>query len=170
MPNERSRPRLLYSLLGLCVSLLVALPAQAADEFPATAFFLDGLTAESRWSEILSKPGLKAELPFMGFGPTFVALDDVCVDGPLLAIANPGMDGDVRTSAETLRTLVAAATVDGHVPPLGPQFVAATPTEPPRRVAMQYPVRVFKVIDRAPNPVRIYLFEKFWPVPVCPGR
>jgi hypothetical protein len=153
MPNERSRPRLLYSLLGLCVSLLVALPAWADDEFPATAFFLDGLTAESRWSEILSKPGLKAELPFMGFGPTFVALDDVCVDGPLLAIANPGMDGDVRTSAETLRTLV-----------------AATPTEPPRRVAMQYPVRVFKVIDRAPNPVRIYLFEKFWPVPVCPGR
>jgi hypothetical protein len=31
-------------------------PVTAADEYPAPAFFLDGVTAESRWSEIRAKP------------------------------------------------------------------------------------------------------------------
>jgi len=132
--------------------------------------FLNGLTAESRWSEILSKPGMKAEFPFVGFESTFVALDSVCVDGPMLAIANPRLDTGVRTSAETFRAQAEAASAGAHAPPPGPQLAAATATDPPRQIALHYPVRVFKVIDRAPNPERIFLFEKFWPVPVCPGK
>ncbi len=158
-------------LVSLTVgAALLARPVTAADEYPAPAFFLNGLTAESRWSEILSKPGMKAEFPFVGFESTFVALDSVCVDGPMLAIANPRLDTGVRTSAETFRAQAEAASAGAHAPPPGPQLAAATATDPPRQIALHYPVRVFKVIDRAPNPERIFLFEKFWPVPVCPGK
>jgi hypothetical protein len=75
--------------LIICLALLQPRPVAAADEYPATAFFLGGLTEESRWSEILAKPDMRAEFPFGGFETTYVALDSMCVDGPLLAIANP---------------------------------------------------------------------------------
>ena len=157
-------------LVSLTVgAVLLARPVTAADEYPATTFFLDGLTAESRWSEIRSKPGMRAEFPFVAFESTFVALDSVCVDGPMLAVANPRLDTGVRTSAETFRAQAEAASAGTHAPPPSPQLAAATATDPPRQVAVHYPVRVFKVIDRAPNPERIFLFEKFWPVPACPG-
>jgi hypothetical protein len=151
-------------------AVLLARPVIAADEYPAPAFFLDGLTAESRWSEILSKPGMKAEFPFVGFESTFVALDSMCVDGPMLAIANPRLDTGVRTSAETFRAQAAAAIAGAPAPPPSPRLAAVTATDPPRQVALYYPVRVFKVIDRAPNPERIFLFQKLWPVPVCPAK
>jgi hypothetical protein len=150
-------------------AVLLARPVPAADEYPAPAFFLDGLTAESRWSEIRSKPGMKAELPFVGFESTFVALDSVCVDGPMLAIANPRLDTGVRTSAATFRAQAEAAIAGARASPPSPQLAAGTATEPSRQVALYYPVRVFKVIERAPNPERIFLFEKLWPVPMCPG-
>jgi hypothetical protein len=154
-------------LLGLSVSLLIALPAWAADEYPAPAYFLDGLTAESPWGQILAKPGITAELPFIPFESTYVALDNVCIDGPQLAIGNPRLDSGVRISAETLRAQAAAATAGAPVTPPGPQLAAAAPTDPPREVALHYPVRVLKVIERAPNPERIYSFEKLWPVGAC---
>jgi hypothetical protein len=151
-------------------ALLVARPVAAADEYPAPAFFLDGLTAESRWSEILARPGMTAELPFVGFESTFVALDSVCVDGAMLAIANPRLDTGVQTSAEPFRAQAKAAMASAPFPPPDPQLAATMATDPPRQVALHYPVRVLKVIPRAPNPERIFLFEKLWPVAVCSGK
>jgi hypothetical protein len=113
---------------------------------------------------------MRAEFPFVGFESTFVALDSVCVDDPMLAIVNPGLDTGIRISAETFRAQAEAAIAGANAPPPSPRLAAATATDPPRQVALYHPVRVFKVIDRAPNPERIFLFEKLWPVPVCPGR
>jgi hypothetical protein len=156
--------------LTVGVALLLAQPVAADDEYPAPGFFLDGLTAESAWRQILAKPGVTPEVPFIPFEATYVALDSVCVDGPLLGMENPRVDNSARISANTLRAQAAAALAGAEITPSGPQLAAATPTDPPRQVALLYPVRVFKVIERAPNPVRIYLFEKVWPVPVCSTR
>src|SRR5262245_23566164 len=81
--------RRVLSGLAAWFTLLVTLPVVASDEYPATSYFLDGVSEQSSWSEILAKPGMKAEFPFIAFETTFVPLESVCVDGSMLAIANP---------------------------------------------------------------------------------
>jgi hypothetical protein len=163
-------PRRLLSGLAACFTLLVTLPATAGEEYPATAFFLDGLTERSSWSEILAKPGVKAEFPFIAFETTFVPLESVCVDGTMLAIANPGLDTGVRVPAAELQAQAEAAVAGRFVVQPDARLAAATPGEPARRVAMQYPVTVAKWIEQGLARQRIFLFEKLWPIPVCQAK
>ena len=129
-------------ILGLSATLLlVPRLAGAADEYPAPAFFLGGLTEQSSWDEILKKPGVKTVFPFVGFGPTFVPLSGICSGGEMLAIADPRMDTGVRVSAEQLRAQVqAAAAARGYVAEPGGQLAAMTLPGASSQVAMRYPV------------------------------
>jgi hypothetical protein len=162
--------RRLLSSLVTGFTLLVALPVAADDEYPATAYFLDGLTELSSWREILAKPGMKAEFPFIAFDTTFVPLESVCVDGAMLAIANPGLDTGVRVPAAELQAQAEAAVRGRFVVQPSTVLAAAIPGEPGGRAAMRYPVTVAKWIERGLLRQRIFLFEKLWPVPVCSAR
>jgi hypothetical protein len=162
--------RRLLSGLAACFALLLAVPVAAGDEYPATAFFLDGVTEQSSWSEILAKPGMKAEFPFIAFETTFVPLQSVCVEGPMLAIANPGLDTGVQVPAAELKAQAEAAIAGRYVAQPSTLLAAATPIDQPSRVALRYPVRVHKIIERGFLSQRIFLFEKLWPVPTCPSK
>ena len=162
--------RRLLSGLAAGITLLVTLPVAASEEYPATGFFLDGLTEESRWSEIRAKPGIKAEFPYVAFETTYVPLESLCVDGAMLAIENPLLDTGVRVPAEPLRAQVEAATAGRDIPTRVRLLAAASPGEPARQVAMQYPVTVAQWVERGLLRERIFLFEKLWPVPVCSGK
>jgi hypothetical protein len=172
MPNGRtgSRPRLACSLLGLFASLVLAPPVTAGYEYPAPAFFLDGLTENSDWREILAKPGIKAEFPLIGFETTFVSLESVCVDGSMLAIANPRLDTGVRVPADELRARVEAATAGRLDAEPGNRLAAAASTDPPRQVALRYPVNVYRFVERGLLRQHIFLFQKLWPIPTCPAK
>jgi hypothetical protein len=155
----------------LATGLLVVTPARAADEYPAPGYFLGGLSAESRWSEILATPGIKADFPMIAFESTFVPLSNVCVSGDMLAISDPRMDTGARVSADTLRAQVQAATEAGRLAavPSGPMAAAATANEP-TQVAMSYPISVYKVTESGIRREFLFLFDKPWPIPVCPAK
>jgi hypothetical protein len=172
MHNERMlwRPRIASSLLGMFVWLLLALPVGAGDEYPATAFFLDGLTERSSWKEILAKSGVTAELPFVAFESTFVRLDGVCVDGAMLAVTSPELDTGVRVAATELRAQVEAATAGHDASAPDDQVAAATVSDPALPVAMRYPVWVKQVVERGILREHIYLVKKAWPIRSCPAR
>jgi hypothetical protein len=157
--------------LTLATGLLTVTTVRAADEYPATGYFLHGLSAESRWSEILAKPGIKADFPMVAFESTFVPLSNVCVNGDMLAISDPRMDTGARVSADTLRAQVQAATEAGRLAaaPAGPMASAATASEP-SQVAMSYPVSVYKVTESGIRREFLFLFDKPWPIPVCPAK
>ena len=55
------------TVLAVATGLLFVQRVKAADEYPATGYFLGGLSAGSRWNEILAKPGIKADFPFVAF-------------------------------------------------------------------------------------------------------
>jgi hypothetical protein len=156
--------------LAVCFVLLLALPAAAGEEYPATAFFLDGVTEQSSWKEILAKPGIKTEFPSIAFETTFVPLESVCVDGAMLAIANSGLDTGVRVPAAELQARAEAAVAGRFVVQPGTVLAAAAPGGPARQVAMRYPVTVAKWIERGLLRQRIFLFEKLWPIPVCSSK
>src|SRR5262245_60545191 len=104
--NGRKRAHL---VAGLSVVLLLSMSAWAVEEYPAPGYFLGGLSENSSWNEILAKPGIKGDFPYLAFGSTYVALSDVCVAGDTVAIANPRIDNGVRISADELRAQVQAA-------------------------------------------------------------
>ena len=157
--------------LAVATGLLFVQPVKAADEYPAPGYFLGGLSADSRWSEILAKPGIKADFPMVAFETTFVPLSNVCVDGDMLAISDPRMDTGARVSADTLRAQVQAATEAGKLAgaPAGP-VAAATSSNQPSQIAMSYPVSVYKVTETGIRREFIFLFDKPWPIPVCPAK
>src|SRR5215471_20214427 len=106
------RDRRSQAHLVTCVSVVLLLSMSAwadVEEFPATGYFLKGLSESSSWNEILAKPAIKPDFPFLAFGTTYVPLSDVCVTGDTVAIANPRLDNGVRISADELRKLVEAA-------------------------------------------------------------
>ncbi len=78
-----SQARRTFSVLAVATGLLFVQPVKAADEYPAPGYFLGGLSADSRWNEILAKPGIKADFPFVAFESTYVPLSSVCVDGAI---------------------------------------------------------------------------------------
>jgi hypothetical protein len=167
--NAMARLGRALCILGLSATLLlVPRLAGAADEYPAPAFFLGGLTEQSSWDEILKKPGVKAAFPFVGFGPTFVPLSGICSGGEMLAIADPRMDTGVRVSAEELRAQVqAAAAARGYVAEPGGQLAAMTPSGASSQVATRYPVSVYKVFEQGLMREYVFLFDKLWPIPAC---
>jgi hypothetical protein len=166
-----TRARHLLTLLAVSALLLVVRPAPAADEYPAPGFFLDGLNEQSSWNEITTKPGVKADFPFVGFETTFVPLSSVCVDGSALAIADPRIDTGVRVSADELRAQVKAATDAGRLAAEpGGQVAAAGASGQARQDALRYPVTVYKVTERGLLRQWVYLFEKPWPIPSCPAK
>jgi hypothetical protein len=169
--NAVTQVRRVLTVLGVAVVLLLVRPAGAADEYPALGFFLDGLTERSSWNEILAKPGMKPDFPFVGFGPTFVPPSSVCVDGQMLAISDPRIDTGVRVSAEGLREQVrAAAAAGGYVAEPGSQVATTMSPNTPSQTAMQYPVSVYKVTERGFMRQWVFLFDKRWPIPACPAK
>jgi hypothetical protein len=143
-----------FGLLVLSVAILLARYTQAAEEYPAPGYFLEGLTAESSWKDIQSKPDIKAELPEIAFGSTFVSLGSVCVDGSTLAIADPRIDNGVRVSADELRAQVQTARAAN--PQLTEPMVqvaggAPSETGEPPQVAMYYPANVSIEGGRRPD-------------------
>jgi hypothetical protein len=159
------------TVLTLATGLLTVSPVRAADEYPATGYFLGGLSADSRWSEILAKPGIKADFPMVAFESTFVPLSNVCVDGEMLAITDPRMDTGVRVSAETLRAQVQAAADAGKLAAgPGSPMAAAASSNQPSQVAMSYPVSVYKVTEIGIRREFLFLFDKPWPIPVCSAK
>jgi hypothetical protein len=166
-----SQARRAFTVLAVATGLLFAPPVKAADEYPAPGYFLGGLSADSRWNEILAKPGIKADFPFVAFESTYVPLSSVCVDGVMLAIADPRIDTGARVSADILRAQVQAATEAGElaIAPASPT-AAATSTDQPSQIAMSFPVSVYKVTERGIRREFLFLFDKPWPIPVCPAK
>ena len=173
--NILSQARRTFSVLAVAIGLLFVQPVKAGYEYPAPGYFLGGLSADSRWNEILAKPGIKGDFPFVAFESTYVPLSSVCVDGAvdgaLLAIADPRIDTGVRVSADTLRAQVQAATEAGKLAtaPVSPTAAAAS-TDQPSQVAMSFPVSVYKVTEIGIRREFLYLFDKPWPIPVCPAK
>ena len=159
------------TVLAVAIGLLFVQPVRAADEYPAPGYFLGGLSPDSRWSEILAKPGIKADFPFVAFESTFVPLSSVCVDGAMLAITDPRIDTGARVSADTLRAQVQAATEAGKLAaaPASP-MASVTSSDQPSQVAMSYPVSVYKVTESGIRREFLFLFDKPWPIPVCPAK
>ena len=87
-------------VLGLTVALFLAGPASAGYEYPAPGYFLGALTEQSSWDTILGTAGIKADFPYVAFGSTLVPLSSVCVDGDMLAIADPRLQTGVRVAAD----------------------------------------------------------------------
>jgi hypothetical protein len=158
--------------LGVSVALLFSVSAWAGGYlYPATSYFLDGISADSSWNEILAKPGIRAVFPSVAFGSTYVPLSDVCVDGNTVAIANPDMDNGLRIPADELRAQVQAATAgQSYGASAGGPLAAAGPVQPATNVALRDPVKVYKVLDKGQWPDWIYLFDKPWPIPTCPAK
>jgi hypothetical protein len=161
--------------LTLCLALAVlfAVPAGASnEEFPAPGYFLGRLTPDASWDAIQKTTGMKADFPYIAFGPTLVPLSSVCVDGDMLAIADPRIDTGVRISAEPLRAQVDAAAAAAGAPMTGSsgQLAASSPTSVPPGIAMQYPVSVYNVTERGIRRSYVFLFDKLWPIPTCPAR
>ena len=171
--------QILFSLPGMVLAtIFVSLPFVVREVVPVLHEIGDeqeqaAQTLGAKWWQTFRRITLPAIRWGVAYGvveSTYVALDSVCVDGPLLAVRDPRLDNGVRVSAETFRAQAAAATAGADIAPPNPPLAAATAMTPARQVALHYPVRVLKVIPRAPNPERIYLFEKLWPVPICPSR
>jgi hypothetical protein len=161
----------LWSAVGLSAALIFALPARAADEYPAPGYFLDGLSEQSSWSEILKKPGVRADFPFVAFESTFVPLSSVCVTGEMLAISDPRIDTGVRVSADELKAQARAAADAGrYAAEPGAQVAAAAPTSPPTQATISFPVKVYKVTERGLMREWVFLFEKPWPITGCPAK
>jgi hypothetical protein len=157
--------------LAVASGLVFVQPVRATDEYPATGYFLNGLSTDSRWNEILAKPGIKADFPMVAFGSTFVPLSSVCVDGAVLAITDPRIDTGARVSSDTLRAQVQAATEAGKLAavPADPTASAASANQP-SQVAMSYPVSVYKVTESGIRREFLFLFDKPWPIQVCPAK
>ncbi|HEY7138999.1 MAG TPA: hypothetical protein VIE44_02790 [Methylomirabilota bacterium] len=166
------RRRGIWEALGLSAALvLLALPAGAADEYPAPGYFLGGLSNQSSWNEILAKPGVKADFPYVGFESTFVPLSSVCVSGDMLAISDPRIDTGVRVSADELKAQARAAAEAGrYATEPGTRVAAATPSSTPPPPAISFPVKVYKVTERGILREWVLLFEKPWPIAVCPAK
>ena len=165
-----SQARRTFTVLAVATGLLFVQPVKAADEYPAPGYFLGGLSADSRWNEILAKPGIKADFPFVPFEVTYVPLSSVCVNGDMLAISDPRIDTGARVSADTLRAQVqAAADAAKQVSPAGPMASAAS-SDQPSQVAMSFPVSVYKVTESGIRREWVYLFDKPWPIPLCPAK
>jgi hypothetical protein len=159
------------ALLCLSVALLLSVSVWAFDEYPATSYFLNGLSADSSWNEILAKPGIRAVFPYVGFGSTYVSLSSVCVNGDTIAIADPRIDNGIRIPADELRAQVQAATAGrGYTASSSSQLGAAGSVQAAPDVALRDPVKVYRVIDRGLWQDWIYLFDKPWPIPTCPVK
>ena len=156
----------------LAVALLLSVSAWSGGYlYPATSYFLDGISADSSWNEILAKPGIRAVFPYIAFGSTYVPLSEVCVDGNTVAIANPRIDNGIRIPADELRAQVQAATAGQRsAASAGGQLAAAGPVQLTADEALRDPVQVYKVLDKGQWPDWIYLFEKPWPIPTCPAK
>jgi hypothetical protein len=169
MTSQRTKRGRFLSVPGVPQMLLLAQPAGAVYEYPATGYFLQGLSEHSSWNEILKTPGVRADFPFISFGSTFVPLSSVCVGGDMLAIADPRIDPGARVSAEGLRAQVRAAAPSGGYPTSGP-FAAAVPPNAPSQVSMAYPVEVYLFTERGFFRDWKLLFQKPWPILVCPAK
>jgi hypothetical protein len=93
------------------------------------------------------------------------------VDGDMLAIADSPMDTGARVSADTLRAQVQAARNAGKLAaaPAGPTASASTSNQP-SQIAMSYPVSVYKVTESGIRRQFVFLFDKPWPIPLCPVK
>ena len=171
MTNHNIKLSGAIAALGVSAALLVSISAWAWEDYAGTSYFLDGISAESSWNEILAKPGMKAVFPQINFGPTYVSLSNVCVNGDTVAIADTRGGTGLRIPADGLRAQVEAATA-GHTygANAGGPLAAAGPVEPATNVAVRYPVKVYRVIDEGQWQHWIYAFDKLWPIPTCPGK
>src|SRR5262249_49075369 len=92
--NQRIAPRrsCAATVLRMSLVLLLVQPAVAGDggvyEYPAPGYFASGVREQSNWDQILRTPRVKGDLPSIDFGPTFVPLSTVCVDGDMLQISD----------------------------------------------------------------------------------
>jgi hypothetical protein len=169
--NTRHGRRPATAALCLSVTLLLSVSAWAYDEYPATSYFLNGLSADSSWNEILAKPGIRVVYPDVAFGSTYVPLSSVCIDGDTVAIADPRIDNGVRVPADELRAQAQAATAaQGYTASSGGLVAAAAPVPASSNVALRDPVKVYKVIPRGFWEDQIYLFDKPWPIPTCRSK
>jgi hypothetical protein len=154
-------------MVGVLASLaLWSLPALAGDFYPATAFFADGLTPGSSWKDILAKPSVVGDFPFVGFGRTLVPMSGLCADATVLRIADPRIDNGVTVTNDSVRPSLHAVAREGRLAAADPAVAA----DRPGPAALGYPVSVYKVIPRPLSVERIFLFDKVWEIPACPTR
>src|SRR5262249_11502036 len=170
MTSRRNRRSQAHLVACPSVVLLLSMSAWAVEEYPAPGYFLDGLSESSSWSEILAKPGIRADFPYLAFESTYVALSDVCVAGDTVAIANPRIDNGVRISADELRAQVQAANAGRAYGASAGGLLAAAQPVLPSNATMNDPVKVYKVVERGLLRDWIYLFDKPWPIPTCPVK
>jgi hypothetical protein len=84
--GSRTQARRRRALSGVVVLAALALGAlavvrwaEAADLYPAPAYFAGGLTSASSWEEILRTPGVQSDFPHIGFEVRFVPLTLTCL-------------------------------------------------------------------------------------------
>ena len=154
--------RRMLTVLTVATGLVFVQPIRAADEYPAPGFFLGGLSAGSRWSEIQAKPGVKVDVPFVAFESTYVPLSSVCVDGAMLAISDPRMDTGARVSADTLARPGPGrhGSRQAEIDRTGQPAASAAASDQPSPVAMSFPVTVYKVTERGIRRELVFLFDQ----------
>src|SRR5262249_47545070 len=142
--------RMALAIATTLLTVAAALPVLAEDFYLAPAFFEGKLTPESSWNQILTTRDIYAKWPELAFGSTFVPLSGVCLDGDMLAVADPHKGIDMRVSADEFREQAGIAMRGGPPAPVeryaaaGPGFVGSS-TQPPNG-AIRYPVDVYKVL------------------------
>jgi hypothetical protein len=158
--------------------LLGALPVGAEVHYPAPGFFAGGLTPQSSWDDILKKPGIQVEFPFVSFGSTFVPAPAVCLEGGMLRIADPRMDRGLRVAAPRVpeqapsrqpASRYAAQREDPFAvgPAALPEPRGAGQPDEVRTPSVRYLVSVYRVVQTGNTPWRSFLFNKAWEVPSC---
>jgi hypothetical protein len=157
---------------GAALALLLALPVYAGESQSPPAYFADGLTAQSSWAEIAKTRGIRAELPYVGFGTMYVSLRSLCVDGDMLAIADRRVDNGLRVSAERIggRGPAPAATGPSSAARADAAGRTSSDADRPSSVPLAYSVDVYRIIETGLSPTRVFLFRKAWEVPICPAR
>ena len=116
-------------MVGVLASLaLWSLPALAGDFYPATAFFADGLTPGSSWKDILAKPSVVGDFPFVGFGRTLVPMSGLCADATVLRIADPRIDNGVTVTIDSVRPSLHAVAREGRLAAADPA-IRTTPAD-----------------------------------------
>jgi hypothetical protein len=131
---------------------------------PAEMVHFNNPTAETSWNAILKWSGIEAAFPMLPFGNRFVSLQQVCVDGDELRIADPRLDNGVRVAADGLRAQARASL--GEHGPAPAAALAAAAGGPVSLGGIRYRVSVYRVLYRTQTNY-VFLFEKPWDVPAC---
>jgi hypothetical protein len=153
--------------LVLASSALPGYSFPLSPEFPSTEAVRNNPAGEDSWGAILKRPGIEAAFPMVPFGNRYVSLQELCVAGDELRIADPRLDNGVRVAADGLRAQARAALGERGPGPMARLAAAGGGTV--SLDGIRYPVSVYRVLGRF-SVEYYFLFEKPWDVPACTPR